>query len=73
MFEILGKVAIGLFLGVILIVISESMSSGGPIIKGTKKYNKVNKDSDARVKETLKKGSGSSKQELQKWWDAHHK
>jgi hypothetical protein len=72
MLEVLGKLVIGVFLAAVIVIISESISGGGPVIKGTKKYNQINKDSDAKVKNILKNGSGSSKKELQNWWDEHH-
>jgi hypothetical protein len=52
----------------------ESFLGGGKIIiRGTDKYKKFQQESDERIRELLKNGSGSSKEELMEWWDKHHK
>jgi len=71
MLEFLGKLILGGVIGVVFCIAVETFS-GGICIKGTRKYDKFNKDSDERVKNILKNGSGSSKAELQQWWDEHH-
>jgi hypothetical protein len=74
MLEVLGEVITGIVIGiVILFVLQTIFGSGGIAIRGTNKYNKYNRDADARVKEILKNGSGSSKTELQEWWNTYHK
>ena len=75
MLEFLGKLALGSFLGLIVGGLYHLIDSGGGgsfRIKGTKKYDKFNKDSDKRVKDMLNSGTHSSKEELQEWWDKYH-
>jgi hypothetical protein len=73
MLDFLGDVITGIFLGfIIILVFSTIFGGGGIVIKGTKKYERVNRAADARVKEILKNGSGSTKAELQEWWDTNH-
>lgn len=64
---------IGCGIGAVLVALYGSMTGGGVYIKGTKKYNNANRSADARVKEILKNGTGSTKAELQQWWDSNHK
>lgn len=68
---------IGSFIGGVLAFIfcglGETLKGGGPALKGTDKYKKYQQDADTKISEMLKNGSGSSKQELQEWWDSHHK
>jgi hypothetical protein len=73
MLEFLGEVINGIVIGtVILCVFQTIFGRGGIAIRGTKKYDRIHRESDARVKEILKNGSGSSKAELQGWWDTYH-
>ena len=76
MLEFLGNLIINCFLsavvGVAILFIVEGCGGGGIVIRGTKKYDKVNRNADAKVKEIMKNGSGSSKAELQGWWDTYH-
>ena len=62
---------IGCGLGVGIWILLESISNG-ITIRGTSSYDKFNKDSDARISSKLRNGSGSSKAELQEWWDTYH-
>ena len=71
MLEFIGKLVLGGIIG-IAFCIAVVTFAGGISIKGTKRYNKFDRDSDARVSNKLKNGSGSSKAELQQWWDEHH-
>ena len=75
MFVSLGKLILYVFLAFVAGLITNILTEGGGglAIKGTKKYNKYKKESDIKVKTILKNGSGSSKQELQNWWDTYHK
>ena len=73
MLDFLGDLLVGVLLGIVVAGAYHILSEGGGVlIKGTKKYDKHNRDSDAKVKEILKNGSGSSKEELQEWWDTYH-
>lgn len=62
---------IGCGLGFGIWILLESISNG-ITISGSSKYNKFDRDSDGRVSDKLRDGSGSSKAELQQWWDEHH-
>ena len=72
MFEILGKIVIGVILGTIvgvgITVTHETIKDGGRVGSGSKR----DKDIDKRVRENLSKGSCSSREELQEWWDTYH-
>lgn len=69
MFEFLGKILIGAVISAIILIAFETGNGGGGIIRpGSQK----DKDIDKRVKEKLSKGSTSSKEELQEWWDTYH-
>jgi len=59
---------IGIILGCIGFVALESIGGGGIIHKGSQK----SKDIDVRVKEKLTNSQGSSREELQEWWDTYH-
>jgi len=72
MLVFLGKVLIGSVLGIFGAGLFHLLAEGGFAIRGSEKYNKYHEDADARVKEILKNGSGSSKAELQEWWDTYH-
>ena len=62
------------FIGVAFRIGFESLGGGGGVaFRGTKKFDKYSKDADAKVKEILKNGTGSTKEELQDWWDTYHK
>lgn len=67
-FAILAIVA-----GVLIRCVIEGFLEGGFAISGSKKYKTYSKDADAKVKEILKNGTGSTKEELQEWWDTYHK
>jgi len=69
--DLLIMLLLGGVIGYIFILLSEGIG-GGIIIRGTKKYNKFQRDSDRRIRNILKNGSGSSRQELQEWWDKYH-
>ena len=71
--ELLGAIIFGLIFGLVVRGLFEGLGGGGIAIKGTDKYNKYQKNAEARVSDLLKNGSGSSKDELQEWWDTHHK
>lgn len=58
---------------IIGIAIAIVIDGGDIIIRGTKKYNKFDKETDDKIKRILKNGSGSSKEELQEWWNTYHK
>jgi hypothetical protein len=73
MFEFLGKIAIGAFLGIVVGGIYHLLREDGVVIKGTQKYNNCHRNAKGRVKEILKNGTGSSKADLQNWWDSNHK
>jgi hypothetical protein len=65
---------IGIGIGLVLFFFLECVKGGGGFaIKGTKKYDKYNRDADRKVKNILKNGTGSSKADLQKWWNSNHK
>jgi hypothetical protein len=75
MLDFLGDITTGCLLGIVVggvFLLLFGGGSGGIVIKGTKKYNKCNRDTDAKVKDILKNGTGSSKEELQQWWDKYH-
>ncbi len=75
MMDFLGDIVKGCLLGIGIggvFLLLFGGGSGGIVIKGTKKYNKCNRDTDAKVKDILKHGTGSSKEELQQWWDKYH-
>ena len=72
MLEFLGDVISGIVIGVVILLVIQTIGGGGLAIRGTAKYNRINRDTDARVKEIMKNGSGSSKAELQEWWDTYH-
>ncbi len=71
MLKFLFYCVIALIVGVL--IKSVFGSGGGIAFRGTEKYNRYQRDADAKVKEILKNGSGSTKAELQEWWDTYHK
>jgi len=60
----------GPILAVFFEIISEGV--GGISFPGTQKRKNINDDIDRRISEKFKNGTGSSKQELQDWWNIHH-
>ena len=46
--------------------------SGGGDFLNTQKRKKNNDEMEQRIREKFKNGSGSSKEELQNWWDKYH-
>ncbi len=73
---VIGDFLIGVVIGCILIpiiwMLIEGFGGDNIAIKGSDKYNKYNQDADEYVSNILKNGSGSSKEELQEWWDKYH-
>jgi hypothetical protein len=66
MLEFLIGVGIAFAIGIIF-------EGGGSVaIRGSKKHGKYSRDADTKVRNILKNGTGSSKVELQKWWDTYH-
>lgn len=73
---VIGDFLIGVVIGCILIpiiwMLIEGLGGDKIAIKGSNKYNKYHQDADEHVSNILKNGSGSSKEELQEWWDKYH-
>ncbi|HQF37144.1 MAG TPA: hypothetical protein PLL26_05920 [Candidatus Dojkabacteria bacterium] len=71
---LIGEILISVIISVpILLFLTGFLEgSGGVVIKGTKKYDKYHRDAEDHVKYILRNGSGSSKEELQEWWDTYH-
>jgi hypothetical protein len=73
MFVILGKIFLYAVAGAIVTtVIVEGVAGGDILIKGTKKHDKFNRNTDDKIKNLFKNGTNSSKDELQTWWDTYH-
>ncbi|MBP7509827.1 MAG: hypothetical protein KA807_18585 [Prolixibacteraceae bacterium] len=62
-----------LWIIVAILVIRPFVGGGSIAFRGTEKYRQYERDADANVRERLKNGSGSTKEELQEWWDTYHK
>jgi hypothetical protein len=74
MLEFLGEVISGIVIGTFILCVFQTIfGRGGLAIRGTKKYDRYHRQAEASVKEILKNGSGSSKAELQEWWNTYHK
>jgi len=73
MFEFLWKFLVGGFVGICGALLFHFLIEGGFAIRGSDKYKKYHKDANVHVKDKMKNGSGSSKEELQDWWDTYHK
>jgi hypothetical protein len=56
----------------IVLVIRPFVVRGGIAFRGTRKYDQYQRDADASARESLKNGSGSTREELQQWWDTYH-
>lgn len=72
MLMFLADVCLTFFIAFLIVYIFELFRGGKIIIKGTKKYDDAHKTIDQQIKESLKNGTGSSKEELQEWWDKYH-
>jgi len=74
MLEFLFLSLMGLGAGVIIRVIFESTTGGDSIVFGNSPTHRLYKNNaEARTRDLLKNGTGSSKEELQEWWDTYHK
>lgn len=62
-----------LWIIVIIFAVRPFVVSGGIAFRGTRKYEQYRRDAHASVRESLKNGTGSTKEELQEWWDTYHK
>jgi hypothetical protein len=69
-----GDILIGVVIGIVLYIFLGPIleGTGSVAIRGSKKHGKYSRDADAKVKDILKNGTGSSKAELQEWWDTYH-
>jgi hypothetical protein len=68
----LFKILIGVVLGVIGGIVILEGGFGNISIKGSKKYEEYNKNADTKIKDMFKNGTGSSREDLQKWWEDNH-
>jgi len=65
-----GLIIFGVCVLVGLVILQ--LNGGGIFIRGTKRYERFNREADERVRERLKDGSGSTREELMEWWDKYH-
>ena len=67
--EIILCAIIGLSLGTFIGILFDGLG-GGPGMGSTNKQYR--QDIEVKVREILKDGTSSTKQELQEWWDTYH-
>jgi len=65
--------AVGLSAGVGLRMLLECIFDGGIAFGDTPTHRAYKRDAEAKARELFKNGTGSSKEELQEWWDTYHK
>jgi len=72
MFGFLGEVLIGAIIAGVAIVVLETIKGGGCGGGIIRPGSQRDKDLNKQVKGMLSKGTHSSKEELQEWWDTYH-
>ncbi|HOQ42869.1 MAG TPA: hypothetical protein PK178_11985 [Smithellaceae bacterium] len=59
--------------GVGLRILLECIFDGGIAFGDTPIHTAYKNEAEAKARELFKNGTGSSKEELQEWWDTYHK
>ena len=73
MLSILFWSAVGLSAGVGLRILLECIFDGGIAFGDTPTHRAYKNEAEEKARELFKNGTGSSKEELQEWWDTYHK
>ncbi len=73
MLEFLFLFVLGLGIGMIIRILLEGILGGGIAFGDTPTHRSYKNEAEAKARDMFKNGTGSSKEELQEWWDTYHK